>query len=235
MFGYHDIPVELTQGPVSLSFHREGTYSLYRRESLHEKVEKTLLAQDGKIAVNPVEPVATPKEITPYLMIEFEKPLLTEPRSKTRVLLSFPVEIGVLISSTAGYDTLDVMSLTRQKFTLYGDPKNGVICKHWRSGLYFEKPSLDPLRAGVIELVIANNSAIWVEVTKSVFNARAMKIHYKADLVSASAVMKVANQQIAETDFADSPLEDGMQKSVGLYSQQRLAVVGGKFVMEWGM
>jgi hypothetical protein len=93
---------------------------------------------------------------------------------------------------------------------------------------------LDPLRAGVMELIIANNSGVWVEVTKAVFNARAMKVYYKDELVSASAVMKISSPQIAETDFADTALEEGMQKSAGIYSQQRLAIIAGKFVMEWG-
>lgn len=234
MFGYHDIPTELVQDPISVSVRRRGDSLHYRREAPDAKVEKTLLGEGGKIAVNPVEPVVRPREITPFLMIEFEKSITIEPRNKSRILLAFPVEIGIFISSTTGYDLLDALSLVKQKFTLYGDPKNGVICKHWRSGLYSTKPSLDPLRAGVMELVVANNSAVWVEVTKAVFNARAMKIYYRDDLVSASALMKIASPQIAETDFADAPLEEGMQKSVGVYSQQRLAIIAGKFVMEWG-
>jgi hypothetical protein len=234
MFGYHEIPVELARDPISISMRKHGESLLYRREMPTERLERILLGKGGNLAVNPVEPVVKPREITPFLMIEFERSVTVEPKSKTRILLAFPVEIGVFISSTNGYDLLDTLSLVKQKFTLYGDPKNGIICKHWRSGLYSSRPQLDPLRAGVMELVIANNSGVWVEVTKSVFNARAMKVYYKDDLVSASATMKIASPQIAETDFADTALEDGMQKSVGVYSQQRLAIIAGKLVMEWG-
>ena len=235
IYGYHDIPLELTQDPVSISLRSAGESALYRRDSPGEKVEKPLLGQPDNIAINPVEPVVKPKEITPFLMIEFERSVSVAPRTKGRVLLAFPVEVGVFVASTNGYDLLDTFSLVRQKFTLYGDAKNGVICKHWRSGFYPSKPSLDPLRAGVMELVIANNSGVWAEVTKAVFNARDMKIYYREGLVSASSVMKIASPQMAETDFVDTGLEDGMQKSVGVYSQQRLAVIAGKFVMEWGM
>jgi len=234
MFGYHEIPADLERDPISISIRRRDESLLYRREIPADRMEKILLGKGSNMAVNPVEPLMKPREITPFLMIEFERSITVEPRSKSRLLLAFPVEIGVFLSNTTGYDLLDVFSLVKQKFTLYGDPKNGVVCKHWKSGLYFSKPSLDPLRAGVMELVIANNSGVWVEVSKAVFNARAMKIYYKDELVSASAVMKIASPQVAETDFADTPLEDGMQKSAGVYSQQRLAIIAGKFVMEWG-
>ncbi len=235
MFGHYDIPFHVSKGPVSVSVERDGERLVYRRECHDEKVEKLLLAQGGKVAINPVEPVAKPKEITPLLLVEFERPISIEPRGKGRVLLAFPVEIGVFLPNATGHDVLDIFSLTKQKFTLYGDPKNGVICKHWRSGLYHSRPSLDPLRAGVMELVIANGTGVWIEVRRTVYNGRAMKIFYKDDLVSASALLKIAGAQVAETDFAETPLEDGMQKSIGLYSQQRLAVIAGKFVMEWGM
>ena len=234
MFGYHEIPVDLSRDPISISMKRRGESLLYRREIPADRLEKILLGKGSKMAVNPVEPIMRPREITPFLMIEFERSITVEPRNKARILLSFPVEIGVFISNTTGYDLLDVFSLVKQKFTLYGDPKNGAVCKHWKSGLYVSKPSLDPLRGGVMELVIANSSGVWVEVSKAVFNARDMKIYFKDDLVSASAVMKIASPKIAETDFADTALEEGMERSAGVYSQQRLALIAGKFVMEWG-
>jgi len=68
---------------------------LYRRQSDDEKVEKNLLASTEKVLVNPIEPLNKPKELTSYLLIEFERTLMVEPGATQKIYVKYLLEIGV--------------------------------------------------------------------------------------------------------------------------------------------
>ncbi len=235
MFGYYDIPFEIAKEGITLSLERERDHFIYKSECAGTKVEKILLASKGKVLINPVEPLNKPKELTSSLLIEFEKTLLVEPKTTQTIFITFPMEIGVFVSSNTDTEVLDILTLAWQKFTLYGDPRRGVICKYWRSNVYSAKPPVNPLHEGVIALSITNTLDDWVALSKAVFNAYGMKIYYRDDLVSMKATMKITSGRLAETDFVDAPLEPGMKKSLELYMSRKLPVTTTKFVMEAGL
>lgn len=235
MFGYYDIPLEIVKEGISLSLERAGADFIYKSECADTKVEKLLLARTGKVLINPVEPLHKPKELTSALLIEFDKNLVVEPGTTRKIFVTYPIEIGVLVSTKTHVEVLDILTLVRQKFTLYGDPRSGVICKYWRSNVYSSTPSVDPLHEGVMELTIINTTAEWVAVTKAVFNAYGMKIYYNDDLVAMKASLKIAPRQLSETGFVDAPLKTGMMKSLELYTARKIAITTTKFVMEAGL
>ncbi len=47
--------------------------------------------------------------------------------------------------------------------------------------------------------------------------------------------MNISGKSIAETDFKDSPLQQGMRKSVELYSGRRVVIASRKMLMGWGL
>jgi hypothetical protein len=235
MFGCYDIPFELEKEGIALSLEQEGKGLVYRSACAGARLEKVLLAETGKVFINPIEPLNKPKELTSNLLIEFEKTLLIEPEATRKIFITYPIEIGVLISTKAAVEVLDIFTLVRQKLTLYGDPRSGVICKYWMSNVYSSVPSINPLHEGIIELSITNTTKEWVTVTKAIFNAYGMKIYYRDDLVAMKASMKIMHGSIAETDFVDAPLESGMNKSLELYNVRKLAVTTTKFIMEAGL
>jgi hypothetical protein len=233
VFGIYDIPLRMER-EFTLSVEERGENFVYRRESGDEIVEKMLLAGDGKLLVNPVEPLNKPKEITPLLLIEFQKPVVIEPGAKRKIFLKFPIEIGVFISGGKKLDVLDIFTIARQKYTLYGDVSTGKICRYWKSDVYPSIPEADPVREGILELRFENLSRGWVEVTRAVFNAYGMKIYYSDSMVSMRGNMRILGEGTAETYFSNSPLEKGMKKAVELYTARRLAI-STKFLMEAGL
>ena len=235
MFGLHEVPFSIEKERISLSVEQAEEILIYKRKCGDEEVEKFLLAFEGNILINPIEPLQKPKEITPYLLIEFDKKLLVEPKATQKVYIKFPIEIGIFISGKKDFEVLDIVTLAKQKFTLYGDPRSGVICKDWRSDVYSSIPPVDSINEGVIELNISNMTAKWAEVTKSIFNAYGMKIYYNEELVSMKANMKILTKATAETDFIDSPLEQDMNKSLELYTVKKLPITTKKFVMREGL
>jgi hypothetical protein len=235
MYRYYDAPFKIVKEGITLTLEQEGERLLYRSVYADKKVEKILLTSTGKVLINPVEPLNKPKELTSYLLIEFDRTLVVAPGSTKSIFVTYPIEIGVFLAGGNQFEIIDILTLAKQKFTLYGDPRSGVICKYWGSEVYSLIPSVNPLHEGVMELSITNTTTGWIEVTKAIFNAYGMKIYYNDDRVSMKATMKIMSGRSAETDFVDAPLENGMKKSLELYTVRRLPVVAPKFVMEVGL
>lgn len=246
MYGYHELPFSIEQEGIAISVENTGEQWVYRRTLGTEHVEKIILGSGKRLIINPVEPLNTPKEITPNLLIEFEKTLLLAGGAKRKVFLTFPIEIGVFISDKGekNLQLLDVMSLARQKFTLYGEVSNGVICKHWKSSIYSISPSTNSLQEGIMELTLRNTSSDWASISKAVFSAYGMKLYYEGD-VYMRARMDILNKNTAETGFElqhisgelkSSPMKDfkARKEAFGVYSLQKLGFVPLKFYMGWG-
>jgi hypothetical protein len=49
------------------------------------------------------------------------------------------------------------------------------------------------------------------------------------------ATMKLSDEEIAETEFHDQPLEKGMHKSIELITSKRLSVASTKAIMMEGI
>lgn len=244
MYGYHDLPVDVEEEGISISMERVGERWVYRRKFGDEEVEKLILGDEKCLIINPVEPLNTPKEITPNLLIEFEKTLLIGAGEKKQIFLTFPVEIGIFISekSSKNLEILDVLSLVGQKFTLYGEVSNGVVCKYWKSRVYTSPPDLDPLQEGVLELTLRNSSSEWAKISKAVFSAYGMKLYYDG-AVFMKARMDILNRNSAETSFEpmqsngdrQGSLFKGRREAFGVYGIRKLGLVPLKFYMGWGL
>jgi uncharacterized protein len=235
VFGSFEPPLSITMDDLSLSMVTEDGTVSYTREQGKELVEKTLLSEKCRIMIHPVEPVNLPRNITSYLLVEFDRPLMVPPRSSSLVYLTFPVEIGVFVAGGKEVDVVDIFSFVRPKFTQYGDLTRGYICRYWRSAVTTQIPETDPLKDGVLHLEVSNPTQEWVELTKVVLNTYEMKIFFADDLVSAKAVTRILKEGMAEADFIDSPTRKGMEHSIELFKSRKNTVMSRKFVMEGGL
>lgn len=220
---------------MSITLNKMDKHSFYRRESTDEIVEKVLLDLPEGVVLNPVEPLNTPKKISPYLLIEFSKTAVVSPQSTKAIFLKFPVEVGIFIPKGGENDLLDLISLSRKKYTLYGTPRGGHVCRYWQSDVFAGVPDTDPLYEGVLRLEISNTADEWIHVKRSVLDVHGMKIHYKVGLVSANAKMTVLSGNKAETEFKDSSLEKGMKSSMKLFRLGKLAVTSSRYYMGEGI
>jgi hypothetical protein len=235
MFQEYEVPFSVERENISLSVEKEEHYFVYRRQCLEENVEKILAAGEGNIILNPVEPLTKPKELTPYFLFSFQRKVMLEPKAAKSLYLRFPIEIGAYLASQGEFKLLDTFTLVKPKFTLYGTPRQGFICKYYKSDLYPSKPEADPSQEGIMELSIKNDTANWVELGQVVFNAYGMKIYYNDHLVSMKAMVEIGGANIAETGFIDASFETGMKKSLEAYRLKKLSLASTKFIMELGI
>ncbi len=235
MFGYHDVEgFQAEIGEYRIRTEKVGPFYRYFREN-GDRTEKDLSVEKGRLIINPVEPVNMPKSITNFLQIKFSKPFFVEPKSAIEVYATFPVEIAVFIAAKKSVGIVDIFSLQKPKYTLYGNPRDGIICRYWESDLYSEIPQVDKYREGVIKLRIVNSDDEWIEISNAVFDVYGMKIYYDEEIVYSSASINILSPKVAETRFIEQPLKEKMRKALELYTARRIAVTALKFVMEWGL
>ncbi len=194
-----------------------------------------MVVSKGELMILPVEPLNTPKTLTPYLLIEFEQKLLLEPRGTKKLFLTFPIDIGVLIRVNKEVKVVDSMSLVPQKFTLYGDPKQGLICKYWKSGVHDAMPVCDRFHEGVLELTISSFSREWEEISKTVMNAYGMKLYYNEKMVTMKGKMRIGDDKTADTEMQDAALERGLKKVLETFATRKLSMTTTTFRMEYGL
>lgn len=233
-WGPHKLPVRLVLDDASIALVKNGDGYLYRRENQSGSVEKALLAGKGGLYLCPVEPFHNPPGVSEHLLIKFDHPVILEPRSSSKIYLTFPLEIAAVFEHRqSGEAVLDMFSFLQSKLSLYGSVKSGLVCRYWQSRIDYAVPRLNPLAEGILQLEINNSGNRWAEINQAVFSAQAMKIYYNAQLVAMQASMKISSELTAETAFIDEPLKRGMRKAPEQFSA-RLLSLPGRLVMEEG-
>lgn len=128
-------------------------------------------------------------------------------------------------------EEIDIFTKTKPKYTLYGPPERGVVCKWWKSEIYNEKPEVEKLYEGIVRVDITNNYYEWTEMKKIVFRAFDMKIFYD-DYAYMHAYLKILKKAMGETTF-NSRKPKNMQESIDIYLAKGIQKLEKKFVMEW--
>jgi hypothetical protein len=234
VFGEFDYSFRHESDEISLWFERSEGFFRYNRRSGKEEVQKIIGGVPGTIVINPVEPVNLPREVTRFLEIHFT-PVAIGPDARQLLYLKFPLEIGVFLESKGDYDVLDIFTLRRPKYSLYGPAEEGVITRYSESLVYDGIPPVSPLRDGVMALTITNSSRSWIEVSRVVIDTTTLSIYY-GDTVSIIANMDILSRNIADIRVEDRSLTEGMKQSV-LVMKARKVLIPDKFpyMMEYGV
>jgi uncharacterized protein len=238
VYGTYDYSCHLREEEISIDVERSASQYTYKRTCRGESVERTIASESGSIIINPVEPLNLPKEVTRYLEVHFNT-IFVEPEVTRKLYLTFPVEIGVFIRAKEDNDLLDVFSLAKPKYSLYGPPDYGRVTRWHESLVYPEAPEINPLREGVLELTLVNGGKTWIEVSRAVFVNAGMTIWY-GDYVLMSAKMELYSNMVAETRILSTPGKKGMTRSIPAYSARKVSVVEVvpekiEFLMEFGL
>ena len=231
MFGSYEFGKSLKFGAVSIETLQDKRLFMYHRKSDTEVTK--FVSSPSSIIINPVEPVTQPKEVTHYLCIELKTPLFLSPDTRVTYFVTFPLEVAVYVTVKDTITHIDGFTFTNPKYTLYGAPESGIICKWWKSDIYSKIPDLDPYLEGIMKLHLYNTTRDWVELKKMVFDAHTMTIFYST-FACMNAVVKVFNT-FARTSFREKPIGDNMGKAIKLFTLQKIPLVKKDFLMEWGL
>ncbi|HDS59065.1 MAG TPA: DUF432 domain-containing protein [Thermoplasmatales archaeon] len=233
MFGTYNLDVHLEEEGIELRVEGTGRRRRYYRKAGGEEVEKVVYADRAKLIVCPVEPVNVPDTtISEHLLTELTTPAVIASGSRDTFYVKFPVEIGVFVVDSRDVERIDIFTKTQPKYTLYGPPERGIVCKWWKSDLYMEEPEVDRLFEGVMQVDVKNDYYQWMELHHVVFWAFDMKIFYNRHAFM-HAHLTIQKRTIGETSFITHKPKN-MHKAVDIYQAKGLKKLKEKYVMEWG-
>ena len=220
MFGEFTPPWSSEGGGLSLSLDmREGHYQ-YRRDLNGERIERSISVGLSRLLVHPVEPFNAGRGIAGHLEIEFPM-LILEPAATETIHLTFPIEIGVFVEGLRETELLDVFSVEKPKYSLYGSPRHGVITRFARSARHRELPEVDGSREGVLRLAIRNTLNEWARVSRVVLSEEEMHL-YALEFAGMMAMMRITGKDAAEILGVDRALVGGMRKAHDLFTAKRI-------------
>ncbi len=235
-YGNFQFPCRIEHDNLSISLLKKhgGAYN-YKRTIGGEVVEKTLVTRKNEILISPIEPLFTPDAITNHLFIDLEGKLSIEPKEEISLYLKFPIELGVWVFSGKSSELLDYFSLDKQKFTLYGQPIGGLICKYRKSTIHTKKPKCESFVEGILKIKIKNKYTSWAEVTKVLLEQSGMDIFYSEKEAAMNAVMKIHSSKSAETDVKNKSPFKGWKRAKKVSSTKIRDKIGIGFYMEEGI
>jgi len=232
VFGTYGLSTTLKEDDIEIIVEGKGKKRRYFRRAGKDEIEKIIFADGGNLVVCPVEPVNLPQDgVAEHLLIELNKPLIIEPGVKDTIFVKFPIEIGVFLVDKRDVELIDIFTRIKPKYTLYGPPESGIICKWWKSDIFDDKPSVKKRYEGILKVDISNKYYEWVELTKMVFDAYSMKIFYNHSAYI-HAHLIIVNKTIGETTFITRRPKD-MQGSLDIYISRGVKKLEKKFIMEW--
>ncbi len=234
MFGKYGLNDEIKENGVEIRIEGKGKIKRYYRKAGGDEIEKIVSAESGNLYVVPVEPVNLPKlGVAEHLLIEFENPYIIEPSIQDTFYLKFPIEVGIFLVDKKDVERIDIFTMAKQKYTLYGSPEQGIICRWWKSEIYHDKPEVKKLHEGIMRVDVKNSYREWVEIKKMVFRAFDMKIFYNSHAYMHTHV-NILKKTMAETAF-NSRKPKNMEASIDIYEAKGIKKLEKKFVMEWGL
>ena len=236
MFGIVDTPFRkrIDNERLSISKIRGGYLYIRKNKETGDDVKKRISTRKGRIRFVPVEPVNLPRFVTPFLMLEYLEPMLISPRGKAKFYLKFPVEIAAFVIEKEARFNLDIFSIEKPKYTLYGDVETGMICRYHQSKTYPKIPKVKPMHEGIMEVKVKNQTTKWLEMKRGVFNAENMKMYHSDELVSMRARIRLIGEDRADNHFFSKGLKDGMEKSIEMFNP-KMSMIQPSFKMESGI
>jgi hypothetical protein len=234
MFGKVDLPFNYGSDRNSINIKLFKGGILYRRVTGSKEVEKRIYSSKARVWLSPVKPFNCPKMITSTLMVELGRTLVVPPKQVKTVFLRFPVEIAVIASREGKDKVIDVFTDNPPKYSMYGDIKEGVMCRYYGSDVYVKPPRTDANKEGLLEVRVKNSTSEWREVSMLVFEGILMKIYYSNTLVSGKAKANIIDDEKVETSFSSAPLKEDQKKAFEILTQKTFKRLLTKFTMEGG-
>ncbi|MDG6221365.1 MAG: DUF432 domain-containing protein, partial [Candidatus Thermoplasmatota archaeon] len=207
LFGVMDRPFNFKEHHLE---YNEGRYT----RTTNGEIQHEAYVESGEVGVFPVSPLHTPSIIGKYIMAEFASPVYVSPRGAVTLYVSLPVEMGVFARSGRNYETIDIFSITKQKYALYGAPNEGFICR-WASVFPARKPPETSFpEEALAKISFKNYMNRWAKVEKAVFPGEQARIFYGNGIMSYPLVdIAILNKGITKAKLYDQSFKEGLLPS----------------------
>lgn len=170
VFGDHVVRVE-----------KDSRVVVYERATNGELVVSRTIYSASRIIPIPLYPVNIPMLFTTYILVVFKKPLDLAPKESVTLYTTIPVDIAVYAvknnEKNEAINVVDVFSVKKVKYGLYGPVDKGVVARYYVSDYYFKE--VDPsLGEALVKISAKNKTQEWVSVTRILLESNPLKLYY---------------------------------------------------------
>ncbi len=187
---------------------REDEFVKYTRIWPGGSVTK-MIFRPTRLELAPIYPVLLPRLITTYIHVKLIEPILVPARGEALIYIKIPVDLAVYAYGPyRRFSIIDIFSIKKIKYTLYGIPDRGLIARYCESLPYTFIP--DMMCGEAVSLIqIRNRYNDWVEVGRILLDAQILKLYYLPGTCKAytQAIVMVTNSPVTATIYYGRKIE----------------------------
>lgn len=188
---------------------KEGEIAHYYRYVNGEvRVSKTIV-KPVRFELVPFYPVMLPIRFTNYILVELSRNILVPSKGEVTIYVKIPVNLAVYAYGRhRRFKIIDVFSINKIKYTLYGIPDRGIVARYWRSPPNVDLP--EPMMGEAIALVnIRNRYDGWVEIGKILLDSQILRLYYipRSWTAYTQVVIMAVNSPITATIYYGRRIE----------------------------
>ena len=179
------LELKLPKTEIVIEKKSDNQFSYYRKNSEGQITNKLIPIKEKelKIELAPILPLNLPAKKTNDLMfLRLAQSIYVEKNSKIKILVQFPIEIGVYIINQQenSQDFFDCFTCEpmHSRFALYGTPEVGHLCMYSKVGIV-EKNQHEPYFYALMKISISNKLEMGQTIGKFVFPVTNHDIYYR--------------------------------------------------------
>ncbi len=231
----NDITLTLPENKIQFSKIDNGQFS-YIRSHADEIIKKIIhcKTEDLRIQIAPILPIHLPSYKTDFVFLRFTEPIVIGDNSVTESTIQFPIEIGVFLTDMH-LDMLDCFTCkpSYSRFSLYGTPEEGRLCKYAKIPPFFDKEAQDHLTYASLKIKIKNELDKSASIGKIVVPASDHDLYYDGDNVMMDDLNITIKNRIG-LEVIDVVQKQITKPDGWVRSPRSIKKTEYRFSMEWG-
>jgi len=179
VFGDHEADASISLCGSRISIVRVGGGCVYTRVCCRGS-ERSLDVPGCRVFIHPVQPLFYPERLTGYVMVKLPRPIVLPPGFRARLLVLVEYDVAV---SVDGVHPVDVFTVGRGKYALYGPPSGGVLARYAEARIVGDSGEVGPAPwCGMLaEVTLHNESGSNVSVERIVYPAYGIPLYYRGE------------------------------------------------------
>jgi hypothetical protein len=231
----NDIELNLPENKIQFSKIDNNKFS-YSRNHSGEVTKKTIhhKAENLRVQFAPILPIHLPSYKTDFVFLRFTDPIVISGNAVTELAIRFPIEIGMFLME-AHLDMLDCFTCKSRysRFSLYGTPEDGRLCKYAKIPLFFDRGDQDHLAYANLKIKIKNELEKSASVGKIVIPASDHDLYYNNNSVMMDDLKITVKNRIG-LEIVDIVQKQITKQEGWTLSPRSVKKTEYRFSMEWG-
>ena len=200
-----------------LLFNQDDGNSVFTyQRRVHEKIESKVLISTGvagdSVGIFPIPPIFIPKQISENIYLKFDAPIIVDQNEEIEIYAKIPIDIGVYRQSRDEEFMMDVFSINKPRYTLYGTPERGAVCRFAVTEVSKEPLLVKKYEEAIIRIRIKNSIENIIKINKVIIPVKDVILDHKNDDSLMSGIVEMTLDSTFSKEVVSVRLMDAKVK-----------------------